>query len=132
MVHDACKMKISKKWTTRLQTKHLYFSFCTNFCPFIPLTVRKVKISKKMKKILGDISILHKCTKNHDNMLHCFWDMVHDACKIKISRKGTKRLQISSFYTSVPKIITICYTVPEIWCMTHAIFIFHFVLFFAL
>ena len=32
----------------------------------------------------------------------------------------------------VPKIMIICYTVPEIWCMTDAIFIFHFGLFFTL
>ena len=39
---------------------------------FTPLTVRKIKISKKkMKKIPGDIIILHKYTKNHDHMLYC-------------------------------------------------------------
>ena len=37
-----------------------------------------------------------------------------------------KRLEISSFYTSVPKIMIICYTVPEIWRVTDVIFIFHF------
>ena len=31
-----------------------------------------------MKKIPGDIIILHKCTKNYDHMLYCSWDMVHD------------------------------------------------------
>ena len=43
-----------------------------------------------------------------------------------------KRLEISSFYISVPKIVIICYTVPEIWCLTDVIVIFHFELFFAL
>ena len=38
----------------------------------------------------------------------------------------------SSFYTSVPKNMIICYTVPEIWRMTNVIVIFHFGLFFAL
>ena len=33
---------------------------------------------------------------------------------------------------SVPKIMIICYTVPEICCMTDIIVIFHFGLFFAL
>ena len=51
---------------------------------------------------------------------------------MKISTKMRKPLEISSFYTSVPKIMTICYTVPEIWQVTHVIFIFHFGLFFAL
>ena len=47
------------------------------------------------------------------------------AQKIKILKKWKKRLEISSFYNSVPKLMIICYTVPEIWCMTDVI-IFHF------
>ena len=35
-------------------------------------------------------------------------------------------LEISSFYTSVPKLMIICYTVLEIWCMTDVIAIFLF------
>ena len=30
--------------------------------------------------ILGDIILLHNCTKTHDYMLYCSWDMVHDSC----------------------------------------------------
>ena len=41
-------------------------------------------------------------------------------------------LEIPSFNTIVPKVMIIGYTVPEIWCMTHVTFIFHFGLFFAL
>ena len=41
-------------------------------------------------------------------------------------------LEISSFHTSVPKIMIICYTVPETWHMTDVIVTFHFGLFFAL
>ena len=40
-----------------------------------------------------------------------------------------KHLEISSFYTSVPKLMIICYTVPEIWRMTNVVVIFHFRLF---
>ena len=49
-------------------------------------------------------------------------------------KKNEKKnsLEISSFCTSVPKIMIICYTVPEIWCVTDVIVIFHFGLFFAL
>ena len=39
---------------------------------------------------------------------------------------------MSSFYTRVLKIRSICYTVTEIWCVTDIIFIFHFGLAFAL
>ena len=38
--------------------------------------------------------------------------------------KKKKQLEISSFYTSVTKIMIICYTVPEIWFMTDVIVIF--------
>ena len=41
-------------------------------------------------------------------------------------------MDISSFYTSVPKIMIIGYTVPETWHVTDVIVIFHFGLFFAL
>ena len=40
--------------------------------------------------------------------------------------------EISSFYTSVPKIMIIFYTIPEIWRRMDVIFSFHFGLFFAL
>ena len=39
---------------------------------------------------------------------------------------------IITLHTSVPKIMIICYTVPEIWCITDVSVIFHFGLFFAL
>ena len=40
--------------------------------------------------------------------------------------------EILSFYTSVPKIMIICYTVPEIWCVMDIIVIFYFGLSFSL
>ena len=46
--------------------------------------------------------------------------------KIKKKKKKKKRLEISSFYTIVPKLMIIGYTVPEIWCVTYVIVIFHF------
>ena len=124
-----------------------FFSFWTVFCPF---TNPKNQNFEKLKKTPGDIIILQKCTKNHDHMLYCSWDMACDRCncyfsfwaifcpftpltaqKIKILKKWKKHLEISSFYTSVPKIMIICYTIPEIWCVTDVI-IFHFGPFFAL
>ena len=55
-----------------------FLSFWTIFCTFIPLTTRKIKILKKLKKPPGDIIILHKCTKNHDHMLYCSLDMARN------------------------------------------------------
>ena len=47
-------------------------------------------------------------------------------------KKWEKHLEISSFYTSVPKNMIIGYTVPEICHVTDVIVIFHFGLFLAL
>ena len=33
-------------------------------------------------------------------------------------------MEISSFYTSIPKTTIICYNVPEMWCETDVITIF--------
>ena len=49
--------------------------------------------------------------------------------KIKILKKWKTHIEISSFYKLVPKIMIICYTIPEIWCITDVISIFHFGLF---
>ena len=129
----------------------IFCHFGLFFCPFTPLTTQKIRILKNWKKTSGDIIILYKCTKNHDHMLYCSLDMACNrfncyfsfwaifcpftpltAQKIKILKKWKKCLEISSFYISVPKIMIICNTVPEIWCMTDVIVIFHFGLFFAL
>ena len=56
------------------------------------------------------------------------------AQKVKIEQKKKQkkpRLELSSFYNSVPKIMITCYTVPATWCMTD-INIFHFGPFFEL
>ena len=82
-------------------------------------------------------------------MLYSSWDMACDRCncyfsfwaifcpfssltarKINISKNWKRYLEIYSFYTIVPKIMILCYTVPEIWRMTDVIVIFHFRLFF--
>ena len=72
-------------------------------------------------------------------MLYCSLDMAHygincyfsfwaifysylpNSLKSHNLKKMTKDLDISSFYNSVPKIMVISYTVPEIWCVTDAI-----------
>ena len=89
-------------------------------------------------------------------MLHCSGDMARVGCNCYFSfwaifsaftalhpsppnssnftkmKKKKKHLEVSSFTTSVPKIMIICYTVPEMWCVTDAIVIFRLGLFFAL
>ena len=48
------------------------------FLPFYPPNNPKNQNFEKLKKTPGDIIILHKCNKNHDHMLHCSLDMVHN------------------------------------------------------
>ena len=93
---------------------------------------------ENMKKTPGDI-ILHMCIINDNCMMCVSWDMECGGqnflsfwtilCpftplkprKIKILKKWKKRLEISSLYTNIPKIMIICYTVPVIRCMTDVI-----------
>ena len=107
-----------------------FLSFSTVFCSFTLLTTQKIIILKKWKKHLEIISLLNKCTINDSHMMYGSWDMKRDRCncyfsfwaifclftplttqKIKILKKWKKHLEISSFETSVPKIMIICYTV---------------------
>ena len=50
--------------------------------PSSPLTAQKMKISKKWKSVWR---YHHKCTKIHDHMLHCSWDMACDGCNCYFS-----------------------------------------------
>ena len=128
-----------------------FLTFWTVFCCFTPPpnNPKNQNSEKLKKKTPADIIMLHKCTKTHDHMLYCSWDMMHDRCnfsfwaifcpfttaqkiKIKKKKKWKKHLKISSCYTSVPKIMIICYTVLHMWHVTNVIVIFNFVLFFAL
>ena len=103
------------------------------FFVLLPPNSPKNKNFKKMREITGGIIILHNCTKNHDHLLYCSWDMVCDSCNcyfsfwaifcsftplisqnMKILKQWQKNLDITSFYKSVPKIMIICYTVLEI------------------
>ena len=105
------------------------FDHFLHFYP--PLTTWKITFWK-MKKTPGDNITLHKCTKNHDHMLYCSWDMTSDGCnfhfsfwaifcpffipltapKIKIYEKIKKNNWRYHNFTWAPKTCT----VPELWC----------------
>ena len=124
-----------------------FFIIFDRFLSFYKKTIWKIKILKKSKKKPGDIIILHKCTINDNYMMCVFWDMEQGghiflsfwtifwpfaslkSRKIKILKKLKKRLEMSSLYTNVPKIMTKCYTVPVIRCVTDAILILYLRLF---
>ena len=130
-------------------TRDRIFCHFGQFLAHLPHENPKNQNFEEMKKIPGDIIILHKSIKNQDHMLYCSWDMALDGCnyfsfwtifcpftpltaqKIKIFKKRKQHMEMSSFYTSVPKIMIISYAVPEIWCVMDVI-IFHFRPFFAL
>ena len=63
-------------------------TFC-HFGPFFALypnsNLKNENFEEKMNKKPGDTIILHKCTKNHDHMLHCSWDVMHDECNFYFS-----------------------------------------------
>ena len=131
--------------------RQIFFVILGQFLPFYPTSNPKNQNFEK-KKHLKILSFYKSGTKNHDYMLYCSWDMAHDRsiflfsfsaifCRstpltpqtMKISKKKKKKgLEITSFYTRVPKIMIICYTVPKIWHKTNVIVVFHFGLFFAL
>ena len=132
-------------WST---TDRIFLSFWTIFCPFTPLTTQKIKITKNEKNP-GDIMILHRCTKYHDHMLYCSWDVTLDRCNYFSFRaifcpftpanspknqnflKMKKNPGVIIISHKCNKIMITYYTVPERWLVTGVI-IFHFELFFAL
>ena len=120
--------------TDVIVTFHFRFFFA-----LLPLAAQKMKIKTRMKTMPGYIIILHKCTKNHDRILYCSWDMACDRCycyfsfwaifcpfsplpnspkKWKLKKKRQQRLGISSFYTWVLQIMIRQCKIPEIWCVT--------------
>ena len=129
-------------------TDRFFFHFGPLFV-LLPLTTQNIKILKRFKKRSRYYHFKHEYSKLQP---YDIWFLRHRAQqteffitldnflpiyplktqKVKISKKWKKHLEISSFYTSAPKIMVICYTVPEIWHMTDVIVIFHFGLFFAL
>ena len=64
-----------------LRTKDRIFCHFEPFFAHLPTKNPKNQNFEKMKKASADIIISHKCTKNHDHMLYCFWDMVGGGCK---------------------------------------------------
>ena len=65
MAHDGC---------------NCYFHIGLYFSLKTPLTAQKNENFKIMKNRSGDITILQKCTKNHDHKLHYSWDMARVRC----------------------------------------------------
>ena len=109
-------------------------SYWTVFYSFTALWTQKIKIKKnqkKMKKTPEDIIILQtlmtfiwcmvpqiwSARTEFFVILDCFLPFTTlTAQKIKIFKKWKKRLEISSFYICVSKIVIRWCTVPVTWC----------------
>ena len=121
MMHDSWNMK---------RDNRIFCHFGPFFALLPPLTTQKIKILENWKKLLEISSFTQVYQKSWSYMLYCSLDITCNKfnyfpfwaifCpftslttqKIKILKKWKKRMEIS-FYTSVPKIMIICYTVPE-------------------
>ena len=133
------------KWQSRCMvpviwraTDIIFRHFGPFFCPFTPLIGWKIKILRKIKTPwryhlthVYHISLFLRYGARQTEFFWSFWAIF---CltplitqKIKILKKWKMEV---SFYTSVAKIVIICYTVPETWRLTDVNFIFHFGLFF--
>ena len=117
-------------WFLRHEVRQTeFFVIMDSFLPFYPPMNPENKILKKNKKTLEDIIILQIFTINDSHMIYGFSDIEYSrqnlsfwtvfcsltpltARKIKILKNWKKTPEISSFYTSVPEMMIICYTVP--------------------
>ena len=122
-----------------------------HFLSFIsppPQKTQKIKTLKKWKKFL-EISSFYTCvpkmtiiwgvvpeTRSKPDILFCnlgpfFALLPPHNLRIKILKKWKKYLEMTSFYTCVPKITIILCLLPETWSTTEIVFC-HFGPFFAL
>ena len=73
-------------WVLRYEVRQTKFvDILGHFLSFYPTNNPKNQNFEKMKKLPGDIIVLHSCTKNHDQMLYFSWDMVRNGCNYYFS-----------------------------------------------
>ena len=124
-----------------------FFVILGHFLPFYLINNPKNQNFEKLKKKTTSrkhhfTQVYHKCQSYDVWFLRCeawlteffvilghFLPFNKPKNKNFQKMKKKKSLDISSFYTSVPKIMIICYTVPEIRHVTDVIRVFDFGLF---
>ena len=127
-------------------TYRFFFLISGHFLSFYPLTAPKMKISKKWKR---NTWRYHHFTEVYQKSW-LYPIMFRRSCMMPwrmtdviiifpfglffalLPPPNSRKNEISSFYTSVSKIVFISYTVPEIWHVMDVIVVFHFGQFFAL
>ena len=90
---------------------HMLYCFLGHFWPFYPPN------SQKNEFLPLPFTLLPPYSPKNQN--------VEKGKQKQQQQQQQKNLEMLLFYNDVPKIIIICYTVPQIWCITDVI-IFHF------
>ena len=125
----------NRVWQTEIGN---YGSFFVLYPPPPPLKTQKIKTLKKWKKFL-EISSFYTCvpkitiiwgvvpeTRSKPDILFCnlgpFFALLPPITnlRIKILKKWKKHLEMTSFYTCVPKITIILCLLPETWSTTES------------
>ena len=129
------KLKSYDGWFLRYKARRVeFFVILGHFSPFDPPNNSINQNFEKMKKMPGDIIILHLCTTNDNHVMYGSWYMEHGRIFCRFGyflafkttnrpknqnfEKWKKRQGISSFYTCAAEIMITWCTVPEIWCTT--------------
>ena len=76
-----CVLLMTIKWSMLPEIWSAMDRMFCHFRPFLallPPNNLKNQTFEKIKKTLGDIIILHMCTKNNNHIIYGFWDMEHD------------------------------------------------------
>ena len=126
-------------WFLRYRARRAeFFVILDDFLLFYPTSNPENQDFEEMKKKMsGDITILHKCTKINDHIpeIRCVMDVIFifhfglffaflpprpsptpTTQTIKILKIWKKRHEISSFYTCAPNIMITRCKVLELWC----------------
>ena len=127
-------------WFLRYEVQQTeFFVSLGQFLPFYFPNNLENQNFEKVKKVSGDVIILHKWTIDDNHMMYGSWDMKCNKqnvlsswaifClfisittrKTKILKKWKKHLEMSSFYRFVSQAKIIWCIVPEIWSATDRI-----------
>ena len=127
--------KITIIWCTVSEIQNEAYRIFCHFWPFfalLPPNDPKNQNFETMKKIPGDIVLLHMCAINEDHMIYVsrnvrcnwqhfllFWAIFYSFTplttqKIKILKNWKKYLEILPFYTCAPQMKIIWCMAPEI------------------
>ena len=117
-----------------IQCNRIFCRFGLFFCPFTQLTTQKIRILKNEKnnQRYHHFTQAHHKWQSYDvwflrykaqltEFVLSFWAIFSPLTslttqKINFEKNEEKKLQISSFYTCVPKIMIRWCLAPEIWC----------------